>query len=145
MHEWALAEAVVETIIRELEEREGGKTGKKVHSVDRVVLALGTLQNVDVEVFREGLLNFLPPEIPLSEDGFVFTEEEGELRCRVCGTEWSYSGEKDLDDDSRESIHFLPEAAHSFLSCPTCGSPDFEITRGRGVSIRSIEITEEDI
>ena len=142
MHEWALAEAVVETIIREIEGREGG--GRKVRSVDSVTLSLGTLQNVDAAVFREGLTYFLPPEIVLTEESFVFTEEEAEFLCRPCSAKSSYGGEKNLQEDDRESIHFIPEAAHSFLACPSCGSPDFEITKGRGVSITSIEITEED-
>lgn len=137
MHEWALAEAVVETIIREIE-------GRKVRSVDSVTLSLGTLQNIDVTVFKQGLTNFLPQELPLEEEGFIFTEEEAEFACRVCASKWSYIREKGLEEDDRESIHFLPEAAHSFLSCPSCGSPDFEITQGRGVSITSIEITEEE-
>lgn len=146
MHEWALAEAVVETIIKEIEGREGGecREGRKVRSVDSVTLSLGTLQNVDETVFREGLRNFLPSEIPLTEERFIFTEEAAEFLCRACAAEWSYREEKKLEEDDRESIHFIPEAAHSFLTCPSCGSPDFEITKGRGVSITSIEITEED-
>ncbi|MFP4562462.1 MAG: hydrogenase nickel incorporation protein HypA [Spirochaetia bacterium] len=137
MHEWALAEAVVETILKEIE-------GRKVRSVDSVALSLGTLQNVDKTVFREGLRNFLPSDIPLTKERFIFTEEAAEFLCRRCGAKWAYSREDALDEDDRESIHFLPEAAHSYLSCPSCGSPDFEITKGRGVSISSIEITEED-
>lgn len=137
MHEWALAESVVETVKKEI-------AGRNVQSVDSVVLALGTLQNVDAAVFREGLRNFLSPDIPLSEDSFIFREEEAEFLCRGCGAKWSYSREKTPEKDDRESIHFLPEAAHSFLSCPSCGSPDFEILKGRGVSISSIEMTEQD-
>ena len=138
MHEWALAEAVVESILEELE-------GRKVRSVDSVTLALGTLQNVDEAVFREGLTSFIPSGFPLEEDRFSLVEEEAEFLCRACGKKWTYSQEQTLEEDDRESIHFLPEAAHSFLSCPSCGSPDFEILKGRGVSITSIEITEEDL
>jgi hydrogenase nickel incorporation protein HypA/HybF len=43
------------------------------------------------------------------------------------------------DAAEAEAVHFIPELAHAFLQCPSCGSPDFEMLAGRGVSIGSIE------
>jgi hydrogenase nickel incorporation protein HypA/HybF len=48
-------------------------------------------------------------------------------------------GDMDIEDDIKEAIHFLPEAVHAYISCPNCGSFDFEIVGGRGVYIRRIE------
>ena len=33
---------------------------------------------------------------------------------------------------------FLPEMAHTYLKCPKCKSPDFDIIAGRGVYIKNI-------
>ena len=47
---------------------------------------------------------------------------------------------RDLDEQTREAIHFLPEAAHAFIRCPSCKSPDYRVQAGRGVSIASITL-----
>jgi hydrogenase nickel incorporation protein HypA/HybF len=44
-----------------------------------------------------------------------------------------------IKDDEAEAIHFIPEVAFVHARCPKCGSPDFEILKGRGVSIASIK------
>jgi hydrogenase nickel incorporation protein HypA/HybF len=46
---------------------------------------------------------------------------------------------KKLNEDESEAIHFLPEVAFVHTRCPKCKSPDFEITKGRGVTITSIK------
>ena len=46
---------------------------------------------------------------------------------------------KKLNEDESEAIHFIPEVFLVHTRCPKCGSPDFEITTGRGVSIASIK------
>ncbi len=38
-----------------------------------------------------------------------------------------------------ESIHFIPEVAHTYIKCPKCGSPDFEIIKGRGIWLEKIK------
>lgn len=53
------------------------------------------------------------------------------------GHGWAFS-DCDLDEATCEAIHFLPEVAHTFISCPNCGSPDFRVTAGRDVSVVSI-------
>jgi hydrogenase nickel incorporation protein HypA/HybF len=45
-----------------------------------------------------------------------------------------------MSQDVRESIHFLPESIYAYYRCPRCGSIDFEIVKGRGIS----EIRVED-
>ena len=42
-------------------------------------------------------------------------------------------------EDVREAIHFVPEIAHTYIKCPKCGSPDFEVVQGRGVWLESIK------
>jgi len=54
---------------------------------------------------------------------------------------YHYRGFIDVDDneDESEAIHFIPEVAFVHARCPKCGSPDFEIMTGRGVSITLIK------
>jgi hydrogenase nickel incorporation protein HypA/HybF len=70
---------------------------------------------------------------------FEVRTEPAELRCRACEQEWrlgdSLSG---LPEEQREAVHFLPETAHVYVRCPRCASPDFDIVRGRGVTVAAI-------
>jgi len=66
-------------------------------------------------------------------------EVEPLLKCRTCGYEWR-ADPSSMSQDVRESIHFLPESIYAYYRCPRCGSIDFEIVRGRGIS----EIRVED-
>jgi Zn finger protein HypA/HybF involved in hydrogenase expression len=47
-------------------------------------------------------------------------------------------GCRDLDEAQSEAIHFIPELAHTYLRCPACASPDFEVVRGRGVWLAQV-------
>jgi hydrogenase nickel incorporation protein HypA/HybF len=132
MHEWALAEAVVATV--EKIRRENG--GRPVLSVS---LRLGELQNVDPEAFRAGLAAALGG-LPYGLEVFRFLSEPAAFRCRACGLLWPLAEFPGIGEGEREAIHFLPESAHAYLRCPGCGSPDFGLAAGRGVSIESVEL-----
>ena len=132
MHEWALAEAVLETAKRILRERGGSR-------VISVTVVFGELQAVDADIFRTGL-DLLAAKAPFAEDFLMIVTEKASFRCLACDTEWSTHS--DLTTHEKEAIHLLPETAHVYLRCPSCRSPDFKIERGRGVFIRSIEIEE---
>jgi hydrogenase nickel incorporation protein HypA/HybF len=60
------------------------------------------------------------------------------LKCKVCEHEWILSREK-LDENTAEAIHFIPEVAHTYIKCPRCRSPDFEMLEGRGVWLQTIK------
>jgi hydrogenase nickel incorporation protein HypA/HybF len=132
MHEWALAEAVVAAV--EKTRRENG--GRAVLSVS---LRLGELQSVDREAFRAGLDAALGG-LPYGPEIFRFLDEAAAFRCRACGRLWPLAESPGIGREEREAIHFLPESAYAYLRCPGCGSPDFELAAGRGVSIESVEL-----
>lgn len=129
VHEWALAESIADYIEREL-----SKKGKK--NIAKIVIKLGILQSIDKEI-----LDFALKEIIKSRDyrvgEIVYEDEEVILKCRRCGYEWRINPSQ-LDEAIREAIHFVPEAVYSYFKCARCGSRDFEIVRGRGVSIKEI-------
>jgi hydrogenase nickel incorporation protein HypA/HybF len=102
---------------------------------------MGELQQIDREIF-----GFALNEIQQARGGAVagaevdMEDEEAVMKCRVCGQEWSFDKAlKKLSEGEKESIHFVPEIAHVYIACPSCGSPDFEFIKGRGVWLESIE------
>ncbi len=137
MHEWALAESVIATVERVV--RENGDLPLRA-----VQLRIGELQAVDLEALRAGL------EAALAESGlesdvgpaslFQVEVEKASFECNRCGVDWLLSAVTGLDAQEREAIHLLPESAHAVLRCPTCGSPDFRLKAGRGITIQAIEL-----
>ena len=131
MHEWALAEAVVESVLEAVKK-------ERFTSVKEVDISLGELQDIEIEIFEFALKNLMEKEDIFRHTKINLRVEKTLFRCRACGNEWSLKETKDIDKDVREAIHFLPELSHSFIRCSKCGSPDFEVVKGRGVSIDSI-------
>lgn len=130
MHEWALAEAVVLSVVEFARSRGASR-------VRRVVVSLGELQAVDREILSFALEE-LRKGSPVPIDEFVLVEEEAVFRCRACGFEWRLRDVGGLGEEVREYIHFVPEVVHTYLRCPRCGSPDFEVVKGRGVRIKEV-------
>ncbi len=130
VHEWALAEAIVEYI-----EREAGQIGKK--DIEKLVLKLGLLQSIDREIL-DFALKELFRDRGLNVESIVYVDEDIKLKCRRCGFEWSISMDE-VDEAIREAIHFVPETVYSYFKCPRCGSRDFQILSGRGVLIGEIK------
>jgi hydrogenase nickel incorporation protein HypA/HybF len=129
MHEWALAEAILATAT-EIAKKE------KLNEVTEVTVRIGELQQVEREILRFALTE-LKPEC-FKNAKFHFLNAKTTLKCRVCGTAWQFKREK-LDEATMEAIHFVPEVAHTYIKCPKCGSPDFEIATGRGVWLDNIK------
>lgn len=134
MHEFALAEAVITTALREAR-REG------IERIHLIEVRIGELQRIQADSFEFALREVLPAREPrLAGTRLVLKIEPARFRCRPCSHEFTLAeaGGPQGDDES-EAIHFIPELAHAFLECPGCHSPDFELLQGRGVSIGSIE------
>jgi len=137
MHEWALAEAVISTIMMESK-----RAGLK--KVTKVKIKIGELQQIDIDIFEEAVKALASHS--LSHFELECEIERTVFRCHACGTEWSWESQKKREGEQKrlgeleelEAIHFVPEAAHAFIRCPACGSPDFEISRGRGVWVERI-------
>jgi hydrogenase nickel incorporation protein HypA/HybF len=129
MHEWALAEAVLASA-KEIAEKE------KLKEVLEVTIRVGELQQVERPILRFALSEMKTPLFKCAK--FRILKAKSTLRCRVCGATWQFDVKK-MDKATAEAIHFVPEVAHSFIKCPKCGSPDFEIASGRGVWLESVK------
>ena len=129
MHEWALAEAILASA-KEIAEKE------KLKEVTEVTIRVGELQQVEPAILRFALSQ-MKTEI-FKNAKFRILKAKTTLKCRVCGTTWQFNIKK-LDKATAEAIHFVPEVAHTYIKCPKCGSPDFEIASGRGVWLENIK------
>ncbi len=134
MHEWALAEGVIQTANRIAEEQ-------GLEEIVEVTLKIGELQQVEHEIIEFALDNLRTPTMKNAK--FTLQSVLGRLKCRICDEEWRFSP-KDMEEDASEAIHFIPEVAHVYISCPKCESPDFQVLEGRGVILASIRGVKKD-
>ena len=134
MHEWALAESILAAAVEEAEKQ-------KMKKITEITVGLGELQQIAIDVFKFALDELIKENKDKLVDTKIKIETlESNLKCNNCENEWKFSDmKKKINDDVGESIHFIPEVAFVHTRCPKCGSPDFQITTGRGVSITKIK------
>jgi hydrogenase nickel insertion protein HypA len=135
MHEWALAESILAS---------AETTAKQEHlkTVTALTVNLGELQQIDRSILRFAL-KALATEHPLfTKAKFIFKTEKSHFTCNVCAHTWDYKDlKKQLSADEAEAVHFIPEAMLAYARCTKCGSPDFTITKGRGVTLTTVKGT----
>jgi len=133
MHELALADSVVKAALRAADDA-------GISSIERIVVKVGELQQIEKDLFEFSLTNVIPTEEErLAGAIFDVSEERVRFECRSCGNEYGRN-DVDIDDEDRaEAVHFIPELSHAYARCPLCGSPDFDITAGRGITLERIE------
>jgi len=125
VHEWSLADALLKYVATVY--------GTNIKTLR---LRVGVLQSIDKEILlfsiRElaGLHNIKLDEV-------VIEEEEARFKCSRCGYEWVFKPEE-FNTETREAVHFMPEAVYAFTKCPACGSRDFKIVKGRGLEIAEV-------
>jgi hydrogenase nickel incorporation protein HypA/HybF len=131
MHEWALAESVIKCSVEHAEVQ-------KLKKLKEAGVLFGELQAIDKEIFSFALEE-LRKQFPGAKDcKFKISLQPAAFLCKACSHKFPLKGLKKTKDEA-EFIHFVPEMAHTFLKCPKCKSPDFEIAEGRGVSISYIK------
>ncbi|OGS14337.1 MAG: hypothetical protein A2234_10250 [Elusimicrobia bacterium RIFOXYA2_FULL_58_8] len=131
MHEWALAQSVIKTAV---EHAAAGRLKK----LKETGVAFGELQGIDKEIFVFALEELRKQFPAAAACRFRISKEPAAFLCKVCAHKFSLKALRKTADEA-EFIHFIPEMAHTFLKCPACESPDFEITAGRGVHITHIK------
>lgn len=131
MHEWAIAEALVEYLNNYIKVN-------NVRRIKKLVVKLGELQAIDKDILLFSLNELLKIySIPVEKIDLV--DIDAYFQCRKCGHKWGLN-DLNLNEDIREAIHFVPEVVFSYVKCPKCGSRDFEIISGRGVEIGEIVV-----
>ena len=134
MHEWALAEGVIETALQAADEH-------GMEAVSSIDVRIGQLQQIETDIFSFAMTSILAEsERRVRGASFDLTIEPATLECRKCSTVWKLDDDLEkLSEAEAEAVHFVPELAHVYIRCPACGSPDFHVARGRGVWIAGVE------
>jgi hydrogenase nickel incorporation protein HypA/HybF len=134
MHEWALAESILTAAVEAAEK-------EKLKKITEIKISIGELQQIEQDVFEFALDGIIKEQGEKLKDVIIKIDtEKSNLKCKSCENTWKFDDmKKKLNEDESEAIHFLPEVAFVHARCPKCGSPDFEIISGRGVSITSIK------
>lgn len=141
MHEWSLAEAILENLTF-MVKREGARR------ISEVEIVHGEIMELELDILRFALEE-LSKGTPLEGSRFIFKEEKASFRCNSCGNSWDFKKAHDMlpedlwiregTDGGRESpIHFIPDLAQALMRCPNCGSRDFEVESGRGLRIHRV-------
>ena len=139
MHELALADSVLKAALSAADDA-------GMDRIDRITVKIGELQQIERELFEFSLTTVLPAmDDRLAGVQFDLSEELVRFECRSCGTDYGRDDAGiESNSDQDEAIHFIPELSHAFARCPSCGSPDFEIRAGRGITLERIEGSSED-
>lgn len=134
MHEWALAESVLSAALEEAEKQ-------KLKKITEIIITIGELQQIEKDIFEFALNEIIKDQDKKIKNVKIkIKNEKSTLKCKNCEKVWSFwNMKKKLSKDESESIHFIPEVVLVHSRCPLCGSPDFEILTGRGVTITSIK------
>ena len=134
MHEWALAESILSAAV----EAAGQQKLKKITEIN---ISIGELQQIEQDIFEFALDGIIDEQGGKLKDVKINIKiEDSHLKCNSCNATWSFNEmKKKLNEEESEAIHFLPEVAFVHARCPKCKSPDFEIIKGRGVTITSIK------
>jgi len=139
MHELALADSVVKAALRAADDA-------GMDRIDRIVVKVGELQQIEKDLFEYSLVNVVPVQDErLRNVVFDVTAEPVRFECRACNTDYGRTDTAlEAGGDEGEAVHFIPELSHAFARCPSCGSPDFDIRQGRGITLERIEGSVDD-
>jgi hydrogenase nickel incorporation protein HypA/HybF len=138
VHEFALAEAVLTSALQAADR-------ERLDRILAIRVRIGELQRIRKDVFAFALKEMLPAAEPrLAATEMTLEIVPARFRCRACDRSFDLAEAGEQGADEAEAIHFVPELAHAFLRCPGCGSADFEVAAGRGVSIEAIEGERDD-
>jgi hydrogenase nickel incorporation protein HypA/HybF len=134
MHEWALAESIITATLEAADKEKLGK-------ITEIKISIGELQSIERDIFEFALQEIIKGRIRKLKDVKInIKTEKSTLKCKNCENTWSFNDiKKKFNKNESEAIHFIPEVAFVYTRCRKCGSRDFEIVSGRGVSITSIK------
>ncbi len=133
MHEFALAESVILSA-------KGIAEKNEFIRIRVIELRVGELQQMSEDAFALGLKTMAQERGPVFEGArFEVKVEKASFACRVCGCRWSFANAcAQMTPEEAEYVHFIPEVAHGYLSCPGCESSDYEVASGRGLWLDAV-------
>lgn len=132
MHEFTVAMGIVYSL-KELYLNKGFK-------ISSFKIAIGELSMFNPSIIND-LVRELIKETELENTKFKVIIEEAKIKCESCNQTHSFNElSKQLSDEEKEMIHFIPELISSYMKCPSCSSRDLKIMSGRGVKVIDIAL-----
>lgn len=126
MHEFSIAQQIVEVVLRTAREQQAGE-------VERVVVVIGELALLNGEQVKFWVEEMFSRR-PLTRSARLELETRpGRVHCSSCG----FQGDPPVPGPE---AHFLSPT----LVCPRCGRAGMEIREGRECMVKRITITRED-
>lgn len=122
-----MAESVIKAAVE-------NAAAQKIKRLRETGVVFGELQGIDRSIFEFALAELRAQYPAAKACRFKIMDEPASFRCKACSAEFGLKVLKKTAAEA-EFIHFVPEMAHTFMKCPECKSPDFEIVAGRGVHI----------
>jgi len=141
LHEWSIAESIVVSSAKIAQEHGASK-------VVKVYVKVGELSQLELEILKSATNELKRDYDVLKNAEFLFEIEEAVFKCLSCGFTWNFTNVKkrinevfcgSSDKECDNPVHYVPDLVNSFVKCPKCGSPDFEVVKGRGVYIAKID------
>jgi hydrogenase nickel incorporation protein HypA/HybF len=125
MHEAAIAQSIVRTVLQEAEKQGAIK-------VESIEVEIGELTFLGIDQVKFWVETSFQETIADGAE-LIFKNIKAQIRCNDCG----YEGHLTVKEDPAYHIS-LPS-----FSCPRCKSTRIEITQGKEAFIRQIKILKE--
>lgn len=123
MHEFSMAQGILNAVLETAEENDANK-------VTDIVIQIGKLAMLNSEQLTF-MLNVLIEDTIAENANIVIEDVDVEIKCYNC----DYEGIGDVDD----SDHYLP-----MILCSKCESHRVNVLNGKDVIIKNISIEKED-
>ena len=130
MHEWAISQNLLNHALAKASEEGASR-------IRSITVEVGELGQIDLDILRFAL-GQLKKGTMAESAAIEVTRTEARFSCRRCGHEWAFSEtRKQLISEMGQDnpVHYVPDFIYSFMHCPRCDSPDFDITSGRDIRI----------
>ncbi|MCS7125888.1 MAG: hydrogenase/urease maturation nickel metallochaperone HypA [Aigarchaeota archaeon] len=144
MHEWSIAESIIEAVIQSV----------KYQKILEVEIKIGELRDLDIEILRESL-KILSSETILRDTKFDIIVSKAVFKCFDCGEEWGMREALKImenmltvdkyvleENELEPPIHFIPSLVIGLQRCPKCGGMDINIESGRELEISKVKVEE---
>lgn len=127
---------------------------KKLSHLSEIEISVGELMNIEMEILTLALKDLIR-HTSLEYSSLKVVVEKAAFRCRKCSNQWGLHevvkqlkdkmGDVGIDEpEGPESpLHFFPQLANAFATCPRCDSVDFLATAGNHVRITKIVMEKE--
>ena len=115
MHELSIANAIVETVLQEIQQQ-------NLAAVQTIVLRVGTLSGVVPEALQFGFEAIIS-DTPLAKTKLEIERIPVQGKCRTCDHDFT--------------------VADFIFACPACDSGQIEVTHGEELEIAYLEVADE--